>query len=214
MPNVWADTVALNVEATVTNKSVFRGTETSDVISVLPSVSTTFFDVLSVGVEATFPLTSTTFVNAEEHAFNVSLNFKDDVQLSLNDYFYPDAGGRFLAGDRTTGAHNVEATAEVMYKSFSVLGAAGFWGSLRDNYYVQVSQVLSTSENLDQGVIVFLGGGNRSYAIDPRIQTFAPVSDKFKLVNLGATVYKNKFEVSYILNLNTEVSHLVFGISF
>jgi len=199
--NVFAENVELDVNASLVNKSVFRGKETSDVVSVVPSVTTTLFKFVEVGVESTFPLTATNFALAEEHVFSTSLLFRGNVQVGLNNYYYPDDTPKFLSKK----AHSLEPFVEVLYGGTSLYGAVGLNNGLKESVYLQLSQVLSAQYN--QGVVVWVGVGNRVY-------TNNPVSDEFDLVNLGAKVYKNRFEVSYILNPNTEISHLVFGVNF
>ncbi|NLT52622.1 MAG: hypothetical protein GXX85_17095 [Ignavibacteria bacterium] len=216
--SVYVNAQEFNLGADLVSRYVWRGFDFGNTASIQPGVSFGYSG-LEAGFWGSYPLTTTS--NGSEEidtyiSYTLSTENSGEFTLSATDYYYPNSGlkiGNFK--DKGNGAHTIEAAlgyAGPENLPISLLVAANVYNDDENNIYFQAGYSTALQ---DVGVDVFIGG-------TPGSDNALYGTTEFNLINVGLTLSKeikitDSFSLpvfgSYILNPNSEVSYLVFGVS-
>ena len=196
--------------ADVVSRYIFRGVDFGNSAAVQPYLSVSqemASGNLEIGAWGSWSLTgvdaTTAAGSADENDLYATYS-TGSVSVTLTDYYFPGAVGSndFFDYDNDTGSHILEIMGTVDFEVASVMGAFNFLGDGEDSIYLEVGVPLSEVE----GVALSLTGiaGNGVYTTDT---DFA-----FTAVGIGAS--KDSYSATYILNTDSELAFLVFGMSF
>ena len=195
--------------ADLVSRYIFRGVDFGNSAAVQPYLSVSqevATGTLEVGAWGSFSITGVDAIttgSADENDLYATYS-TGSVSVTLTDYYFPGAVGSndFFDYDDESGSHILEIMGTVDFEVASVTGAFNFLGDGEDSIYLEVGVPLTEVE----GVALSLTGiaGNGVYTTDT---DFA-----FTAVGIGAS--KDSYSATYILNTDSELAFLVFGMSF
>jgi len=228
--NIFSQSLSVDAGADIVSRYLWRGLDVNDAPNIQPSISMEAAG-FSLGIWGSYSLTASNSTD-ENYAFSQEIDFWAGYSLELEngmslgvmltDYYYPVAGikfGNFNNYDNPEGpgAHTVEAGLSIAGPESFPLTFSGFMNIHNDagnNTYFQLDYAISVSD-VDLGFTVGAAGGSEENAAYYG-------AESFEIINLGINVSKEikitdsfslPVNAAFILNPNTEVSYLVFGIS-
>ena len=228
--NLMAQGISLDAGADIVSRYVWRGLLVNNAPNIQPSI-TLGAGGLSLGLWGSSSLTE---VNSTDdgYAFSQEIDFwagysfelQNGMSISavVTDYYYPSAGIEFSNFNNYDdpdgpGAHTVEAGLTIAGPETFPLSFSGFINVHNDagnNTYFQVDYS-TVVENINLAFMLGATGGSED---NPGYYG----ADGFEIINVGVTVSKeikitNEFSLpvnaSFVLNPNTDISYMVFGIS-
>ncbi|MEI7694550.1 MAG: hypothetical protein WCI64_02725 [Chlorobium sp.] len=197
----------------VVSSYVWRGTVITESPSLQPSASYTFDGIgVVVGAWGTnnFGDTSTAKVKRYEETDLYVTVPVGPVNISLIDYYIPSQSlnGKIRAFDlNSDGPNTLDLTAAYSINDFSFLGSVYVGGNTFKNAkYFEAGYQFHNKNKYTAKATLGLG--------DEGVYAASKGTNNFNLVNLGCTVSKENFSVSYTYNPAEEHSDLVFAASF
>lgn len=220
--------LSLDLGADVVSRYIWRGTNVNDQVNIQPALT------LSVsGFQAGFWGSYAISNNSDNNTFNQELDtwvgytysLENGMSLGaiLTDYYFANAGikwGNFNNYDNEDGpgAHTIEAG--VVFtgpESFplTLSGYVNFYNDAGNNTYFQLDYPATIAEV----PVNFFVGASAGSEENPGYYA----TDTFNVINLGITAtkeikiteeYSLPVFTTFLINPRTEISYLVFGISF
>lgn len=212
------------------SRYVWRGLDIANAPSVQPSVAFGY-EGFEFGCWGAYTLSNEASASDEIDfwlGYSGDLGSGASFGLLVTDYYFPNAGIEFFnfndydaVTDDTIpdpGAHTIEAGVSVTGPTsfpITVAGYINFYNDEGSNTYFQVDYPLTVGET---GVTFFVGATGGS---EDNSDYYG--ADEFAVINVGVSAVRNiavseKFElpltVSFIVNPEQEISHLVVGLSF
>jgi len=190
------------------SRYLWRGLDFGNTFSIQPTLALSSGD-FEVGFWGSYPLANTAN-GSEEMDLYISYSISD-VSLVVTDYYFPNSGLKY-GKYKNPGAHTIEAGLSYAGSESLPLSLAAFVNVYNDDDNSMYFELGYSTEVSDVVVDFFVGGGNFAYSL----------TDKFNLTNIGIKASKEikiteNFSLpifsSYVLNPNTEVGYLVFGVS-
>ncbi len=190
------------------SRYLWRGLDFGNTFSIQPTLSLTAGDI-EVGFWGSYPFTNNANGNEE---MDLYLSYSiSDFSIMVTDYYFPNSGGKYGAY-KEPGAHTIEAGISYGGSYSFPISIAAYANVYNDNNHSMYFELGYSTKFNDVSVDFLVGGGNYSYSL----------TDKFNLTKIGIVASKeikitDDFQLpifnSYVLNPNTEVGYLVFGIS-
>lgn len=228
--NIQSQGLSVDAGADIVSGYVWRGLNINNSPNIQPSMSIAVGG-FSAGIWGSYSLTANnssddnyTFSQEIDFWAGYSLELENGMNIGLmvTDYYFPVVGikfGNFNNYDdpEGPGAHTIEAGLSVSGPESFPLTFSGFMNLHNDagnNTYFQIDYSTSLNE-VDLGFSIGATGGSEENAAYYG-------AESFEIINLGINVSKEikitehfalPVSAAFILNPNTEVSYLVFGIS-
>ena len=224
----FAQEFGINPGAEVVSRYIWRGTNVNDVFNVQPSL--TFSGAgLSGGFWGSYSLSD----NPEHHALSQEIDtwisfshqFENSFSLGIvfTDYYYPLAGikwGNFnnYNDPNGPGAHTIEAGLIFIGPESLPLTLSGYVNIHNDagnNTYIQLDYPVNVAETS----LNFFVGATGGSTDNPGYYG----TESFSVINLGVKAsrpvriteeYSLPVSVAFSINPRTEISYLVFGVTF
>lgn len=203
---------AVSGSADFVSRYLWRGLDFGNTFSIQPSIALTSGD-FEVGFWGSYPFTNTAGGNEE---MDLYLGYTlGHFSVLVTDYYFPNSGGKYGNYD-DPGAHTLEVGLSYGGSESFPLSVTAFMNVYNDEDNTVYFELGYSTEVSDVAVDLFVGGtpgGDGGYY----------GTTEFNLINIGVTASKDvkitdDFSLpvfsSYVLNPNTEVAYLVFGVSF
>jgi len=189
----------IDLGADIYNRYVWRGTDFGNTPAIQPYISYTI-NGLEVGAWSSWSVTGAPGGN--ENDLYISYCY-ENFQLALTDYFFPAYTGDDEIDDFSeNGGHTIELSGGYTIFDFSLLFAINVLGNDPDNSkYIELSYECYQQEDIS--ITIFTGAGDFIYS----------QNNKFRPVNLGVNIAKDKYNAAYIINPDQRTSFLTFGVS-
>lgn len=206
----------LSVGSDFVSRYVWRGADFGNTFSIQPGIgfSASGFEV---GAWGSYPLTTTS--NGSEEldlyaSYSAELGNSGSLSVLVTDYFFPNNGLKIGNYD-DPGAHTIEAGLSYGGPDSFPISLSAYMNVYNDDDNTVYFEAGYSTALQDVACDFFVGGtpgGDAGYY----------GTTEFNLINVGLTLSKDikiteDFSLpvfgSYILNPNTEVSFLVFGVS-
>lgn len=194
------------------SRYLWRGLDFGNTFSIQPSVALTAGD-FEVGFWGSYPFTNTAAGNEEMDLYlGYSLG---NFSVLLTDYYFPNSGAKYGNYD-DPGGHTLEVGLSYGGSESFPISVTAFMNVYNDDDNSVYFELGYSTEVSDVAVDLFVGG-------TPGGDGAFYGTENFNLINIGVTASKDvkiteDFSLpvfsSYILNPNTEIAYLVFGVSF
>ena len=202
---------SVSAGADFVNRYVWRGIDFGNSSSIQPGLALTSGD-FEVGFWGSYP-----FVNSSTGAEEMDLYASyaiSDFSILVTDYYFPNSGGKY-GTYKDPGSHTIEVGLGYGGSEAFPLSIAAYMNVYNDDDNSVYFELGYGTEVNEVGLNFFVGGtpggDNGFYG-----------TTEFNLINIGVTASKDikiteDFSLpvfgSYILNPNSEVAYLVFGVS-
>ena len=217
---------SVSLGADIVSRYIWRGIDYGDQINIQPALAVAF-DNVEIGTWASYSLSSVGGGAAfAEQDFYISTT-AGPVSFGITDYYYPILNGSetsdfFNFDDDYAGAHTFEAFVQLAPENVpvSLLVATSFYNATDYPTYVELGT------GFELGGVEWGAAAGAVFAIDPPEGTagspFYGTTDDAALINLSLGAGKeipitNSFSLpvsaAFIVNPDSEVSYLVFGVS-
>ncbi|MFH2049500.1 MAG: hypothetical protein ABIJ12_08640 [bacterium] len=225
-----SDKVTINSGVDFYNRYVWRGLDIANTPSLQPALSVAFSG-LEIGTWGAYTMSNEASESDEiDFWLGYTIGMENGVSLSFlaTDYYFPNAGIDFFNFNNhdaviddtipDQGAHTIEIGASFTGPESFPITISGYLNVYNDagsNTYFQVDYPVKVGET-ELGLFIGATGGSKD---NPGYYG----SDEFDFINLGVTASREikvsetfsiPFNVSFIVNPNDEISHLVVGLSF
>ncbi len=223
-----AQDLSIFANADIVSRYIWRGINVNDAANIQPALT---FSVsgFSIGMWGSYCLSHNLLNNSLEHeldswcSYTYALENGMNFGLILTDYYFPNAGikwGNFnnYNNPKGAGAHTIEPGFFIKLSNSLPLLFSGFINVHNDagnNTYFQVDYSTFVSEF---PLTIFLGAAGGSKKNPNFYQT-----EKFNVTNVGIKATKSikitdeyslPVYVTFLINPRTEISYLVFGLTF
>lgn len=218
----------LSVGADVVSRYIWRGIDVNDAVNIQPSLSLAVGG-FSAGFWGSYSLSNNSIDNTFDQEVDtwISYSFAFENGMSvgalITDYYYPNAGikwGNFNNYDDPNGpgAHTIETGLLLRGPDAFPISLSGFINVYNDagnNTYFQIDYTATVAE-VPLNFFVGASGGSKE---NPGYYG----TETFNVINIGVKATKElkitdeyglPVSVSFIINPRTEISYLVFGLTF
>ena len=196
----------VDLGADLVSRYIWRGQDFGNSASIQPDISYSIRS-FTIGVWGSYAFTASG-AGFNENDLYISYSF-DPFIFSFIDYYYPENNNLFeIYPD--SGYHVLELDLAYIYHKFNLLCTVNLLGDLngqlksRNSVYAEIRYLILHTDEVEAHL--FAGAGNEVYV--------STDDGNFTLINLGITVHKERYNLSYIINPELETSFLVFGITF
>ena len=209
----------LKIGADLVSSYVWRGIEYGNSAAVQPAVSYAIPGTSAVvGAWGSYALVADAGARYQELDPYITLS-AGQFSLTVTDYYTqqdPDLPRTHTDATKTFdfkkgGPNSVETILTYSAGDLSLTGAMYVGGNTNENAkYCEASYGFYSKDKVTAKFTV--GGGSRGYYGD--LNDTSSSYNSIRLTNVGFTVTKDRYSVSYVLNPDTEKSHLIFMASF
>lgn len=223
----FAQQTSINVSADLVSKYIWRGLDVNQAPNLQPSLSVSAYGI-SAGFWGSYSLdnnSNSTYSQEIDTWLSYKYQFENGPSVSavITDYYFPSAGIKwtnFNNYDDTTGAgaHTLEAgLIFAACEKFPITLSAymNFYNDAGNNLYFQIDYPINVAET---PLNFFIGAAAGSEENPAYYGT-----EKFNVINLGVKAsrsikisedYSLPVSVTFALNPRSEISYLVFGLTF
>lgn len=202
---------AVSGGADFVSRYLWRGLDFGNTFSIQPSVALTSGN-FEIGFWGSYPFTNTAGGNEE---MDLYLGYTlGDFSVLVTDYYFPNSSGKY-GNYEDPGAHTLEVGLSYGGTEAFPISVTAFMNVYNDKDNTVYFELGYSTEVSEVAVDLFVGGtpgGDGGYY----------GTTDFNLINIGITASKDvkitdEFSLpvfsSYILNPNTEIAYLIFGVS-
>ncbi|MFZ1279746.1 MAG: hypothetical protein WAR59_02850 [Ignavibacteriaceae bacterium] len=224
---IYSQQTSVTVGADLVSRYIWRGLDVNEAPNLQPSITISAYGI-SAGFWGSYSLdnnTSSTYSQEIDTWLSYKYQFENGPSINaiLTDYYYPSAGIKwtnFNNYDDTTGAgaHTLEAGLVLAGCEKFPLTVSAYMNVYNDagsNVYFQLDYPVCVGET---PLNFFIGAAAGSEENPAYYGT-----EKFNVVNLGVKAsrsikitedYSLPFSVTFAINPRSEISYLVFGLTF
>ena len=224
----FAQELSLNVSADLVSRYIWRGNDVNDAVNIQPNLSLAVGG-FSAGFWGSYRLSNNSIDNTFNQEIDTwisySLAFENGISIGaiITDYYYANAGikwGNFNNYDDPTGpgAHLIETGILLKGPDTFPISLSGFINVYNDagsNTYFQIDYPITMAE-VPLNFFVGASGGSKE-------NSGYYGTENFNLINIGVKATKElkitdefglPISVSFIINPRSEITYLVFGLTF